>query len=184
MKFNKAIVLGGGAFGTSMACVLAENFKEVILKVRSQDIYDSIQSGENAIYLPGQNIPANIIPALSWEELDELVQEDEVELLVNGLPTSAISGFYEKNKPRMTKYLEKGISFVSISKGIDPDTLDLSDDLFLEYFSHYQDQICYLSGPSFAKEIVDKQVTIVSLAGKTPDVLMDVCQKMNTDFFT
>ena len=183
MKFNKAIVLGGGAFGTSMACVLAENFKEVIVKVRSQDVYDSIKTGENAIYLPGQKIPSNIVPALSWEELDKIVKINEVELLVNGLPTGVISHFYKENQSKISTFLDKGVPLVSISKGIDPDTLDLSDDLFLEYFTSFQDQICYLSGPSFAKEIVDKQVTIVSLAGNTPDVLLDICKKMNTDYF-
>lgn len=183
MKYKKAIVFGAGAFGTSMACVLAENFKEVILKVRSKDIYDSIRNGENSIYLPGQKIPKNIIPALTWEELDSLVKSEDIELMVNGLPTSAINIFYKENHKRVLEYLERKIPFVSISKGIDPDTLEMSDDLFLDFFPTHQDHICYLSGPSFAKEIVDKQVTLVSLAGRTPSCLMDVCKKMNTDYF-
>ena len=166
-----------------MACVLAENFDEVILKVRSKDIYDSIKSGENAIYLPGQKIPKNITPAITWDELDSKVKDKDLQLIVNGLPTSAITSFYKENNLRISKYLESGIHLVSISKGIDPDTLELSDDLFHDFFPSFTDQICYLSGPSFAKEIVDKQVTIVSLAGRTPEALMDVCKKLNTDYF-
>lgn len=183
MKNQVAIIFGAGAFGTSMASVLAENFEKVIIKVRSLDVYDSMITGENSVYLPGQKLASNISPALSWEELDQKVDGKSIDLLLNGLPTSAIIPFYGENEERITNYLKAGIPFVSISKGIDPDTLEMSDDLMMEFFSKYQDQITYLSGPSFAKEIVDKQVTIVALAGKNPDVLLDVSQKMATDYF-
>lgn len=183
MKNKVAIIFGAGAFGTSMASILAENFKTVIIKVRSRDVYDSIAQGENSVYLPGLKLASNISPALTWDELDEKVGEHEVDLILNGLPTSAIIPFYGENVDRISGYLAKGIPFVSISKGIDPDTLEMSDDLLLEFFTKYQDQITYLSGPSFAKEIIDKQVTIVALAGKNPDVLLDVSQKMATNYF-
>jgi len=183
VKYQAAIVFGGGAFGTSIASILAENFESVIIKVRSKDIYESIKSGENSVYLPGQKLSQNIIPALTWKEVDDLVGENNLELLVNGLPTSAINPFYNENKKRVEGYFEKGVPLVSISKGIDPETLEMSDDLFQEHFPHHQDYITYLSGPSFAKEIVDKQITIVSIAGNTPDTLLDVCSKMSTNYF-
>lgn len=183
MKNQVAVIFGAGAFGTSMASILAENFETVIIKVRSQDVYESMLGGENSVYLPGQKLPKNISPAITWEELDKKVSSKSIDLILNGLPTSAIMPFYGENKKRIENYFEKGIPLVSISKGIDPDTLELSDDLFNEFFSKYQDQITYLSGPSFAKEIVDKQVTIVAIAGKNPDVLLDVCQKMGTSYF-
>ena len=181
--YGYALVIGAGAFGTSIASVLSENFETVYLKVRSQDIYDSIKNGENSVYLPGQKLPGNLRPVLSWEELDELVKDEQPELLVNGLPTGAIHSFYSQNQQRIANYLKQKIPFVSISKGIDPDTLELSDDLFRDYFPYEQDYITYLSGPSFAKEIVDKQITLVALAGKTPETLLDVCSKMGTDYF-
>lgn len=183
MDFQAAIVFGGGAFGTSIASILAENFEIVIVKVRSQDTYDSIKHGENSVYLPGQNLSNKIVPALTWEEVDKLLEHRNVELIVNGLPTSAITPFYSQNKELVKNYFKQGIPMVSISKGIDPDTLDMSDDLFHEQFPKYMDQITYLSGPSFAKEIVDKQVTIVTLAGTNPDVLLKVCEMMSTDYF-
>jgi glycerol-3-phosphate dehydrogenase (NAD(P)+) len=183
MKFQVAIVIGAGAFGTSIASVLSENFSRVILKVRSEDVYESIKSGENSVYLPGQKLADNIVPALTWDEVDTVAGSDKIELLVNGLPTSAIKPFYTENKNKITSYFKQDIPFVSISKGINPETLEMSDDLFADSFADYQDQITYLSGPSFAKEIVDKQITIVALAGKTPETLLDVCKKMNTNYF-
>ena len=183
MKYKTAIIFGAGAFGTSIASVLSENFDQIIVKVRSQDIYDSIKSGENAIYLPGQKLAKNIVPALDWKEVDTLIEQSKIELLVNGLPTSAICSFYSENKERFLKYFENNIPLVSLSKGIDPDTLELPDDLFNRYFSAHHDKLTYLSGPSFAKEILDKQVTIVSLAGKSPDVLLNVTSMLQTNYF-
>jgi len=183
VKYQTAIVFGGGAFGTSIASILAENFESVIIKVRSLDTYDSIKGGENSVYLPEQTLPKNITAALTWDEVDKLVGNKKVELIVNGLPTSAISSFYKENKDRVKAYFKADIPMVSISKGIDPETLEMSDDLFQDQFPRYQDQITYLSGPSFAKEIVEKQVTIVALAGNTPDVLLDVCAKLSTNYF-
>jgi glycerol-3-phosphate dehydrogenase (NAD(P)+) len=183
MKYQTAIVFGGGAFGTSIASILAENFESVIIKVRSKDNYDTIKSGENSVYLPGQKLSKNITAALTWDEVDELISDKKLELMVNGLPTSAITYFYKENKDRVENYFKQNIPLVSISKGIDPETLEMSDDLFQDHFPRFQDQITYLSGPSFAKEIVEKQITIVTIAGNTPDVLLDICGKLGTNYF-
>jgi glycerol-3-phosphate dehydrogenase (NAD(P)+) len=177
-----ALVIGAGAFGTSIADVLSESFKQVIVLVRSKDVYDSINNGENAVYLPGHKLGKNIRAALNWDEVNSKV-EGKIELLVHGLPTSAIHSFYRKNLDHVIPYLQAGVPLVSLSKGIDLETLELPDDLFMHYFSHYQDNICYLSGPSFAKEILDKQVTIVSLAGKSPDTLLEVSDMLQTNYF-
>jgi len=180
--YNTAIVLGAGAFGTSIAFVLAQNFKRVIIKARSQDIYDEIKRGENSTYLPGQAIPTEIVPALSWQELDGLIL-GSVDLVVSGLPTTAIRPFFRENLPYVEKFLDQGIPFVSLAKGIDTETLELPDDMFRDYLEKYEDQLTYLSGPSFAKEILDKQITLVSLAGRSRSTLLKAAEMMQTDFF-
>ena len=93
---KKALVIGAGAFGTSIAQVISRNFETVIAKVRSQDVYDSLSRGENSIYLPGQKIAANIKPALTWEET--FSEGKDFDLVVFGLPTSAIIPFCEENQ--------------------------------------------------------------------------------------
>lgn len=183
MSFDTAVVIGAGAFGTSIASVLSENFKHVYLLVRSKDIYDSLNNGENSVYLPGKKLSKNIKPAMSWEELEEKVSGSKVEIIVNGLPTSAIHSFYSANKEKIINYFEQKVPFVSLSKGIDPDSLELSDDLFEHYFLEYNELITYLSGPSFAQEILEKQITIVSLAGRAPEYLLKACQMLQTNYF-
>ena len=92
MGNRTALVVGGGAFGTSIANVLALNFKKVILKVRSADVYAGLKTGENTIYLAGHKLAINIHGAITWDEVDDLV-EDGVDCGVSGRPPHSIRGF-------------------------------------------------------------------------------------------
>lgn len=182
MGFKTALVLAGGAFGTSIGFVLAQNFQKVIVLVRSEDIYNEINRGENTTYLPGQKLPESLKAARSWEEVESLT-EGEIDLIVSGLPMSAIEEFCFTNYTQLKELLDTGIPLVNLAKGIDHETLKLPDELFKTHFEDYRSQLLYLSGPSFAKEIVDKQITIVSLAGEDKEKLLLTCEMLGTEFF-
>lgn len=182
MKKEYALVLGAGAFGTSIASILAENFKTVILKVRSKDVYESLLEHENKIYLPGLKLSNNIVPIMDWSELEEK-GIGVPDLIVSGLPTAAITGYCKENYDLLEGFLSNGTPFVSLSKGIDPETLELPDDLFFDLFPKHRDNFCFLSGPSFAKEIVQKQITLVSLAGRSKRILESVQEMFSTNYF-
>ncbi len=179
MKHKTALVLAGGAFGTSIAFVLTQNFENVIIKVRDQSNFDEINAGENKTYLPGQKLPPSIRAELSWNR----IPFEDIELIVSGLPMAAIDPFCVENNSQLTALFEKGIPLVNLAKGIDHETLKLPDEIFNSHFDKYRNQIIYLSGPSFAKEIVDKQITMVTIAGSDRENLLKVCQMMSTDFF-
>lgn len=181
-KRKVALVIGAGAFGTAIAQVLASNFEKVILKVRSEDVYLALKSGENSIYLPGLTIASNIEAALSWSEIDPR-DEDNIELIVSALPTSGIAEYFKENFDRFQGYLIKGIPFLSLSKGIDPETLELSDDQFFDTYPHFKENFCFLSGPSFAHEIMQGQITLVTIAGRSKKVLENVISMVNTPYF-
>lgn len=182
LKRKVALVIGAGAFGTAIAQVLASNFEKVILKVRSEDVYIALKSGENSIYLPGLTIASNIEAALTWEEIDSS-DEANIELIVSALPTSGIAEYFKENYDRFLGYLIKGIPFLSLSKGIDPETLELSDDQFFDTYPHFKENFCFLSGPSFAHEIMQGQITLVTIAGRSKKVLENVISMVNTPYF-
>jgi glycerol-3-phosphate dehydrogenase (NAD(P)+) len=181
-KRKIALVIGAGAFGTAIAHVLALNFEKVILKVRSEDVYLDIKKGENSLYLPGLKIASNIDAALHWEDVDPQ-DESNIELIVSALPTNGISEYFKNNHERFLGYLTRGIPFLSLSKGIDPLTLELSDDLFYGNYPHFKDLFCFLSGPSFAHEIMQEQITLVTIAGSSKKVLENVVSMINTTSF-
>ena len=182
MKYDYALVVGAGAFGTSIASVLANNFKKVILKVRSEDVYQSLLRGTNEVYLPGIELADNIVPALTWEEVDSETN-GKLEIIVSGLPTAGISSFFNENRDRFSKYFENGVPLVSLSKGIDPITLEMADDLFFDLWNEHKEQFTFLSGPSFAKEILEEQVTLVTVAGRSKRVLESVSEMLDTTYF-
>lgn len=182
MSYKTALVVGAGAFGTSIATVLAANFEKVILKVRSSDVYEALIKGENSVYLPGLSIPSNLEPALTWDEVDEKVF-GPIELIVSGLPTAGIASYYSQEQERFIQYFEKEIPLVSLSKGIDPETLELADDLFFDLFPKYRELFTFLSGPSFAKEIMQSQITLVTLAGRSRKNIMKVTSMLEAPFF-
>lgn len=184
MKYQVAIVLGAGAFGTCIAKVLSKSFAKVILKVRSEDVYQSIRDQrENSAYLPGLKLEDNITSALTWEEVDSIVGKARVELIVSGLPTAGIGTFFRANFERITTYLKQDIPLVSLSKGIDPVTLELADDLFFDLWPERKEMFTFLSGPSFAKEIMEEQITLVTLAGRSKKVLEQVGMMLDSDYF-
>lgn len=182
MKHNTALVLAGGAFGTSLAFVLSHNFKRVLIMVRSRELAEEINAGENKTYLPGQGLPKSIRAAQNWDEVRSLT-EGRIDLIVSGLPMSAIDSFCAENKAELTGHLKDGVPLISLAKGIDHESLRLPDEMFLSHFETYRGQLMYLSGPSFAKEIVDKQITIVSLAGEDREKLLGACEMLATPFF-
>ncbi len=182
MKYDYALVVGAGAFGTSIASVLANNFKKVILKVRSEDVYESLLKGTNEVYLPGIELADNIVPALNWEEVDSKTK-GKLEIIISGLPTAGISDFFKENHDRFSKYFEAGVPLVSLSKGIDPITLEMADDLFFDLWNEHKELFAFLSGPSFAKEILEEQVTLVTAAGRSKHVLESISSMLDTSYF-
>ena len=181
--FKTAVVIGGGAFGTSMASILANNFSRVILLVRSHDVYQGVkEKGINTVYLPQFTLSKKIIAANTWDEVDSLIQE-KIELIVSGLPTQSMREYFGQHQQRIERYLSNGIPMVSLSKGIDADTLELPDDILAHHFPHQFDKILHLSGPSYAEEILTEQISMVSLAGRDKR-LLEICGKMiDTEYF-
>jgi len=177
------VVIGAGSFGTALASVVANNFEKVILFTNEKEAWNNIQTKhENSFYFPGKLLASNIDVAMSWEEVDEK-KVGQVELLIFGLPSTAILGFLYENYDRLQSYLENKVPVVSLAKGIDPITLELPDELFLSFFHDYSELFTFLSGPSFASEILDKHITAVSLAGHSNQILQKVCSMLDTNYF-
>ncbi len=181
-KFKNAVVLGAGAFGTAMSSVLANNFERVYIKVRSLDVYTSLKSGSNDVYLKNKKIPGNVIPVVSWDELSSSL-DGEIHLIVSALPSTAITEFLLENYEQMLTFLKHKIPVLSLSKGIDPVTLEMADDLYASFFPEFMDQFVFLSGPSFASEIMDGQITLVSIAGKSKKILESTSLMFETSYF-
>ena len=166
-KYDTALVIGAGAFGTCIACVLAKNFSRVLLKTRKP--YDN------------QHQTYNIHIVSDWAQVNRF--QKGIQLIVSGLPSSGIREYFGRHSDHLIPYFKKNIPLVSVAKGIDPDSLELPDDLFFSLFKPYKNCFHFLSGPSFADEIMEEQITLVSMAGYSREILRKVVPMFETSYF-
>lgn len=181
-RFQQALVLGSGAFATSIASVLATRFDQVWMKVRSQSVFEDLTQQRNNQYLPGIKLPPNIKPFLEWQDFFN-EENPQIQLIVSGLPTDALKSFHAENQEVIRSLLKTNIPFVCLAKGISIPSLQLTDHFYGQQYAEFIEQFTFLSGPSFAHEIVAQQATCVSLAGHSRETLQQVILMMTTAYF-
>jgi len=146
-------VVGGGAFGTALACLARRAGREVTLWSRDPAIAKAIATERaNPVYLPGIALDAGIAAAAS---LDALAVCD-VLLLV--CPAQAVR--------ELAHRLPGDSPVVICAKGIEATTGLLMPEVFEQVQPGRR--IALLSGPSFAEEAVQGLPTAVSIATVNP----------------
>jgi glycerol-3-phosphate dehydrogenase (NAD(P)+) len=104
------------------------------------------------VYLPGIELPDNIHVTSSMEQALR-----QTRYIVNAVPAQYTRLIFREVLP----YLVEEAIIVSVSKGIERGTL-LTVSSVLKELSHHE--IAVLSGPSFAKEVIKRLPTAVTLA--------------------
>ena len=136
-------VIGDGAWGTTLAILLAEKGAPVTLWSAFADQVTAIgKAGVNEKFLPGIKIPASIqITA----DLKEAIRAGE--LIVLAVPSQYLQSVLRS----MSRHDLKGKSFVSVVKGIDIKTLFTMSRLIEQELGKVR--LAVLSGPTIAIEV-------------------------------
>ncbi|HOV86271.1 MAG TPA: NAD(P)H-dependent glycerol-3-phosphate dehydrogenase [Syntrophobacteraceae bacterium] len=177
MRFSGPFgVIGAGSWGTTLAQLLADKGYPVDLWVYEEDLCDIIRSTrENRYYLPGFLLHDNVSV---HHDLGNVVKDHS--LLVMVVP----SHVYRRVAADMVPHLAPGTVVVSAAKGIENETLLTMSGIWKEIAP--RDglvKVLSLSGPSFAKEVVQKMPTAVTLAGDDIETAQDVQQVFSTGYF-
>jgi glycerol-3-phosphate dehydrogenase (NAD(P)+) len=151
-------VIGGGAWGTSLAWLLAGNGRTVRLWLYEKELVDTIHATrENSRYLPGVVLPPSVEPTAS---LKEAVESCGVVVFV--VPSHVARNVFSQLQP----HLPSDIPIVIATKGIENTSLLLMTDVLLDVDpQRRRNSLVVLSGPSFAKEVCRRLPTAVTLAG-------------------
>jgi glycerol-3-phosphate dehydrogenase (NAD(P)+) len=171
----KAAVLGAGAWGTALAKLLAEKGSDVSLWGRRADLCEAIASaGENVRYLPGIKLPKNV--ACTNDMAGAL---DGAKMIVFVVPSHATRDVARAAAP----HVHRGVPLVSATKGIENDSLMFMDEILAsELPAHAHDNLTFLSGPSFAKEVAVGQPTAVVIAAHEAEVGAEVMKRFHTPY--
>ncbi len=168
-------VVGAGSWGTTLAQVLAEKGYKVDLWVYEEDLCRIIRdTRENAFYLPGFNLSANITP---HNDLKSVVAGHQ--MLVMVVP----SHVYRQTIVKMLPFLDRGVIVVSAAKGIENETLLTMSGIWKEILSSSDlIRLLSLSGPSFAREVVRHMPTAITVAAEDLDLARRVQQVFSTRY--
>ena len=173
----RAAVVGAGAWGTTLANLVAASGTQVRLWAREREVVESFRDRrENALYLEGVALNpdrltvTNSLPA-SLDGADVVVWVCPVQYSSDVLAAAA-------------PHIPPEATVVSASKGIEVTTLRRMDEIFAAALPAEQaHRLCVLSGPSFAKEVVAGAPTAVVVASRDEDARLAIQSLFQTDRF-
>jgi len=172
-EIEKIAAIGAGSWGTALANLLAEKGYCVDLWVREEDVYNQIkQERINRTFLPGKELVSTLNPVRTFEEA--LSDKDLVMMVV---PSHVFRQVLGNIKP----YLGPNMSLMAATKGIENDTLKIMSQVVEDILpKDYTDLFACLAGPSFAREVITKQPTAVTISCRD----MTHAEKLQTLFST
>jgi glycerol-3-phosphate dehydrogenase (NAD(P)+) len=147
-------VIGGGAFGTAMACVVRRSGHHTTIWVREPEVAGTInRDSANPLFLPN----VRMTPGIAATN-DLAVAAKDADFLVLAPPAQHMRAVTTQLRP----FLKDGTPVVSCSKGIERVTHAFMAQVIAETLPTAR--IAVLSGPSFANEIAVDLPTGVTLA--------------------
>ncbi len=154
---KRIAIIGGGSWGTALAVIAARAGHEVRLWSRNADVVNSINEQRvNASYLKSVQIPSSVA---ATSELNTALEHAELVLFV--APSHAARELFTAISP----HLSDSTIIVSLSKGIEIETGKRISEIAKEVIGTTNRFVC-LSGPSFAKEVVNGHPTAIVAASK------------------
>jgi predicted dinucleotide-binding enzyme len=196
-------VYGGGSFGTAMACVLARKGIRATLVVRRPDVVEAINTHhvnpyyQSDLKLPGERPPPppppppararasrrlwpfRVTPSahrrglaradLVTATLDAEVAFRDADYIFHAVPVQASRAALES----VRHLIRPDVPVVSLAKGIETSTLCVMSELLPQVLGPEQ-KLAFLSGPSFAAEIVNGMATAVVVASEDRDLAKEL----------
>lgn len=165
-------ILGAGAFGTAIATILSENGHNVLLWAYEKKLVANINNNhENNLYLSGVKLSSNIKATNNLEKLASYSN-----YIFSAIPVKFLHNILLNIKP----FIQDNHIFISLSKGIENNTLMLPSQIINSLFSN---EVLVLSGPNFAQEIANKKYTASVLAANNIEIRNTISKMISNNYF-
>lgn len=174
MYLPSITVVGAGAWGTTVAHLLANNCECVYLWASQESLADQIrQTGYNEAYLPGVRLHPNI----------RAVHSVQSGLLDSRLVAWAIPVQFLRSRLRtFTRALREDVICVNLGKGIEEETLSMPSAILAQECTSYS-AVGSLFGPTIAAEVAAGLYTEATLGLSDPGLLELVAAQFTTPTF-
>ena len=170
----RALVVGGGSWGTAFAGVLARAGHGVELACRDAEAAaDLAERRENRRYLPGVRIEDAVAPV----PLDLARQVPEADLVALAVPAAAYAATAAQLRLRPDAFV------IVLAKGLDPSTHALLCDVVVAATGHDAARVVPLSGPNHAEEIASGHPAATVVASLAPEVAHALQRALSTTRF-
>ncbi len=166
-------VLGGGSFGTAVANIIAANNNTTYLWMRDSERAAKCQKDrENSAYLPDYPLVEQLIVT---SDLEGAVSEADVVFI--SVPSKSV----REVAKRIAPLVKPGVFIVSTTKGVEPGGFTLMSSILEEELPDAV--VGVLSGPNFAKEIVQNQHTGTVIACENQQLVSCIQKILSSDTF-
>lgn len=157
---TKIGVIGGGAWGSTLAQVLADNGHQVLIYDINKTYVDKINGGVHPLF--DSVFPETIKGTSSLEEVTSFSN-----LLMLAVPTK----FMRSVLKDINNIITNKKVFINISKGIEPKTFEtVSQIVAKEIDKEKLEGYVLLTGPSHAEEVVLRQLTLLTSVSENKEL--------------
>ena len=169
-------IIGAGGWGTALAITQARVQRPVRLWVYENDLAASIaQTRENAVYLPGVQIPETVQISSSLRDVAA-----GAGVIIFAVP----SPFYRGVATQLLPFVSKDTVFVSATKGIENDSLRRMSEILEELAApSFAAQAAVLSGPTFAPEVARGEPAALVIASPDEELRLRLQTELSTPRF-
>lgn len=170
---SRVAVLGAGAWGTSLADLLARKGLEVRIWAHESEVADAINREHcNPVYFGAAALDPRLTAST---DLTNVL--DGAPVICSVAPSHVTRALFQRAAP----LVREGTQLVCATKGIEPESLSLMSDVAAEVLP--QASFIALSGPSFADEVHQGQPTAVVAASTDAAACEAVQQLFSTPYF-
>jgi glycerol-3-phosphate dehydrogenase (NAD(P)+) len=171
----KISVLGAGSWGTTLACLLANNGHQIYLWEINKQAAEKLDKERIIPFIGGAKIPQTVVVSSDLN----IIKDTEAVLFV--VPSHFLRSTVLSIKNLNIDLGKKLI--ISATKGIENETLLRVSQIIEEIYPSTKDNIVALSGPSHAEEVSKQIPTVVTSASKNKQLAIKVRDLFMNDYF-
>lgn len=167
-------IIGAGSWGSALSIYFSNLGHEVLLWVYEEELYNYLlKERENKYFLKGYKFRDNVKFTRGFEEFEI------IDLIFLAIPVQNLRSVL---KPLKENLKEKH-NFVNCSKGIEIETLKIPSIVILDELDGKVKEIGTLSGPTFAKEVIEGLPTAAVFASKNKNFSIFLQKQFSSKIF-